>query len=149
LRIGATLAMQAAATRTDIEALLLWDPVVSGAELRAEIEQIRAWQQFDPARLREVPMPDVLSFPMTSAMAESLLAINLQALAGQTMPATLLLETAREAHDDFARSARKAGTAIEVRSLDEARIWLREPYEAVVPHQTLNGIVDWMAETTA
>lgn len=94
-------------------------------------------------------MPDVLSFPMTPALADSLLKIDLQSAVARPLPPMLLLETGTDMQGGLARRARGAGTRIEHCVLDEARIWLREPYEAVVPHRTLNGILDWMEGLTA
>lgn len=82
LRLGATLAWMAGKNRTDLDGLVLWDPVVSGA---AYLEELRAMHldymnqelgsNFTP------PEPsasnEALGFPLGSTLAASLAAIDL------------------------------------------------------------------------
>jgi pimeloyl-ACP methyl ester carboxylesterase len=81
VRFGATLAAMAAATRTDVEALVLWDPVMRGSRYISQIQDLeRRW-----ARGRPVPkvergsnLPEeLIGFPMTPALRSEFEAADL------------------------------------------------------------------------
>jgi pimeloyl-ACP methyl ester carboxylesterase len=145
LRLGATLAMSAAIRRSDVCAVVLWDPIISGTDYQLELEEIIYWQQLDASRLREIPRPDVLSFLLTPTAEKILREIDLAGQANLLLPPTLLLQTGDDTKGRAAQLCR-SNAAIEYRRLEDANIWLREPYEAVVPHQVLNAILEWTVE---
>jgi pimeloyl-ACP methyl ester carboxylesterase len=71
LRLGATLAAQVAARRrSEIDRLVLWDPIVSGAAYLREFESSPAGDADDSGR-------DVLGFTLTATLERELGAIDL------------------------------------------------------------------------
>ncbi|HET9651849.1 MAG TPA: hypothetical protein VFP36_06645, partial [Usitatibacter sp.] len=44
--------------------------------------------------------------------------------------------------------ARTCGASADYRRLDEARVWAREPYQAIVPRGALAALEPWIAEAT-
>jgi len=150
LRLGATLAWETARGRADVSAVALWDPVVSGADIDAELVRIAALQALDPVRQRDVAYPDVLGYPLTSTLAAELRALDLVA-SGQIPAGKLLaLETGGSASvRRLADRATALGAHVDYRTMDESPVWLREPYEAVVPRATMEALVAWTGETLA
>lgn len=146
MRLGATLALRVAAQRSDIDALVLWDPIVSGANLHAELASIRELQRVDATRQRvAAPSSDVLCYTITPAMWDALLEIDLLHLMPRTMPPSLVLKTGKDdALHQFAERARETWPTLDYNSIDDVQVWLREPYELVVPARTIISILRWI-----
>ena len=148
LRMGATLAMMVSAKRTDIAAIALWDPIVSGSDVNAEAAEIRMHQALDPIRQRDVAYPDVLSYPITNEMIIDLERIDLCLVTpSAAMPVLLVIES------DGERSGRRladlkqaAGSRVNYQCIDEPGVWLREPYEAIVPRKVIGTLLSWVSE---
>jgi len=85
LRMGATLAARACERRDDVDAIVLWDPIVEGPRYILELlESNRRQPGFDPEaarRLLDGPEPiGILGFPLTAAMRRDLRAVDLGAV---------------------------------------------------------------------
>ncbi|RPJ44331.1 MAG: hypothetical protein EHM16_15760, partial [Betaproteobacteria bacterium] len=146
LRLGATLAMMAGAGRRDLAGIALWDPIVAGADVEREIVRITEIQALDTIRQRDIAYQDVLSYPLTPHLAHEVRQLDLCALASPGMPALLVLESEGEGSGRrFADQARTLGGRVDFQCIDEARIWLREPYEAIVPRNSMNALVSWIS----
>jgi pimeloyl-ACP methyl ester carboxylesterase len=156
-RIGAAVALQVGSKRSDIEAVVLWDPVVDGKDyLNDLIAQHQEWLNDRP---RSTPPPDpskemleVLGFPIGPALEENLKQLNL--LHVKTCPArrVLTLETDITGHgrqlNDYLK---EVGWDSEYQHISAPRVWQRRTgYDnAVVPLQTLQGIVGWASRITS
>ncbi|HET9651607.1 MAG TPA: amino acid adenylation domain-containing protein, partial [Usitatibacter sp.] len=129
LRLGASIAMSAAAARHDVDAVALWDPIVSGADVEAEIAEIRRQQGLDPVRQHDLYFSDVLAYPLADALTADILALDLCARVPRRTLRLLVLETAdaEGAGRRLADLARTCGASADYRRLDEARVWAREP----------------------
>ncbi|MEP6914904.1 MAG: alpha/beta fold hydrolase, partial [Acidobacteriota bacterium] len=84
LRLGAALAARVSEDRTDIDSLLLWDPVTSGRTYLQDLRRLQQrwlrdrpgsrWFAFSPA------VTEVIGFPVTPTMRAELAQLDLQAL---------------------------------------------------------------------
>lgn len=81
LRLGATLAVQAAIGRDDVEAVFLWDPIDDGAAFLAQLEDLqRRWLRGRPgshrfARASEVD--ELIGFAVSPRLRRSIAALRL------------------------------------------------------------------------
>jgi alpha-beta hydrolase superfamily lysophospholipase len=84
LRLGATLAAHAAEDRSDVDAVVLWDPVVSGREYLDGLRRLQQqWLHDRPGSRRFAfsrHVPEVIGFPLTERMRHGLEAMDLRAL---------------------------------------------------------------------
>ena len=86
LRFGATLAATATRDRKDVEDLLLWDPVVAGAEYLDELRKIHAQMLIDPDRFAiprsndESTNEELLGFGMPAKLTADIRAGNLDSI---------------------------------------------------------------------
>lgn len=153
LRIGATLAALAASRRSDIDSLVLWQPVLEGkAYLQEEWTAHADWlarrtEALGPAKL-DGERPQILGFPLTEAMRASIGELNLLGLRKRPARRVLLIER------DPAAGARRleghlANLDVEVhyRCVAEPAIWKRVGMDQpVVPRETLDCIAAWLDE---
>jgi alpha/beta superfamily hydrolase len=144
LRLGAALAVMTGAGRNDLAGMALWDPIVAGADIAAEMQAIRELQALDPARQRDIATPDVLCYPLTPGVSSKLERLDLCALSSISLPRLLVLETEREGSGRrFADGAAARGSRVDYQCIDEAKVWLREPYEAIVPRKCMEALASW------
>jgi pimeloyl-ACP methyl ester carboxylesterase len=150
LRLGATLAASVAARRrTDIDALVLWDPIVSGKSYLQDLTN---------GSTGEAPIarPDeagggheVFGFPLTARMAQE---FKMRDLTSQiaALPANTLIvvserlpwhETLRRAVDEL------HGTSPTIEYLDDPQAWIERPdHPGILPTNVLNRIVHWLQQ---
>jgi exosortase A-associated hydrolase 2 len=153
LRLGATLASQVAARRAkDVNALVLWDPVVHGGEYVQEMINTTSPRPSGPM----LPAPrsresgggyEVLGFPLTEAMASELRQLDLPSeLARMTSRTMAVLSDRRPSHDALraALASRPAGSA-SVEEIAGSPAWLedRDTGVGAVPVTLLQRIVRW------
>jgi len=152
LRLGATLAALVASQRTDIESLVLWEPILNGRDyLREGMIAHQAWlnaQGFGSSRVDSSDgTREMLGFPLTQAMRASIERLDLLNL--RERPAANILIIEREESADIARLREHlAGlrVGVDCRHIPEPPVWLRrEMDQAVVPRRTLECIVAWLA----
>jgi pimeloyl-ACP methyl ester carboxylesterase len=98
VRLGAALAAAAASTRTDVDALVLWDPVIRGADYVEQLVDLHArWLAIGPrAEAPDVGPVAPLGFPLTPAARESL--ERLDAGRVRLSPATRVLTVLSDEH---------------------------------------------------
>jgi len=150
LRLGATLAAQVVVARPkDVDALVLWDPIVSG---RAYLEELR--HSADPVRARPAESGggfEVLGFPLTAAMAGEMAAADLAAAVPGLQAKTLVIASAvlaDEARLTAAFAARGTGTgSAALEHIPSAPAWLGDENfrSGAVPVKILQRIVAWLA----
>ena len=147
LRVGGALALSVASARDDVDALALWDPVVAGADLAAEIAQIARLQALTLLEQQDAEQSDVLAWPVTGELVAGIAAIDLCRTMPALLPPLLVVETGHEGSGRrLADLARAQGTRADYRRVDEARVWTREPYEAVAPRDSMAALRGWLQE---
>jgi pimeloyl-ACP methyl ester carboxylesterase len=147
LRLGATLAAAVCAKpRKDVEALALWDPIVSGARY---VDYLHSASR--PHRRRPAEFGggiEVMGFPLTEAMEQAMRAVDLALLVPALPRRTLVvrsepgvsgaeLERAMQSHPDGPLS---------IRSIPAKATWLEEGDfgPGAVPVPLLKNIVEWL-----
>jgi alpha/beta superfamily hydrolase len=145
LRVGGAVALAAVDGRSDVQALALWDPVVAGADLADDIARIAALQALPPLAQQDVEQSDVLAWSVSTELVRGIAGIDLCRALPPVLPPLLVLETGTEGGGRrLADLARAQGQRAEHCRIDEARVWTREPYEAVAPRQTLAALLAWL-----
>lgn len=152
LRLGATLAAQAVATRDDVRNLVLYAPVMDAQSLLADWKDAQAKHD----RVHGHPatgalLSEVLGFPLTDAFCGEL-------HNGLVIPpprpslhrALVLFESDGEARTSrIADILASSGAAVRVETADAPAIWRRQPMEAIVPFKLIRRVVSWMKEAQA
>ncbi len=155
LRLGATLATLVASRRNDIDQLVLWDPILDGRGFLEEQSAIhrgwlgrRAEMCWAPSKQDE-EVAQVLGFPLTNKMRETLEKIDLLGLSKRPARNVLIIEA--DENGDARRldvHLRLFDCDVEYQCLPEAKIWFRLTMsQRVVPNQTLEQIVAWLDRT--
>lgn len=142
LRLGAVLALQAAAGRDDVASLVLWNPVTDGATMLDE------WRAADREFVRVHGLPprsgEILGLPLGVALAAALqrLALPLTGLP----PRLLVCHDPRDrvVLQDLIAHLRPAARTLDVQEAPQPAIWRQEPLEATVPFDAVRGIVTWI-----
>ncbi len=136
LRLGGTVAARVALQlRSSIEALVLWDPVVSG-----------------PKYLKQLGVPPTAKpplksqgFPLTERMLQDLLTLDLSTLAYPQRTLALLTERS-PAYEIFTPLTEAGGPALfSVEFLEDVRPWLEHPAASgLVPLSVVRRILSWL-----
>lgn len=153
LRLGAILAARVAAKRgREVEALALWDPMVSGNEYLLELLRSASSRPIEKAQLTvEVAETgrahEIRGFPLTEAMARELRPIDLSLLVPRLPERTLcVFSDAGHSHDAL-DSLLAAGTqrALTIAKVASPPAWLEDGHSgaALIPVKVLQRIVGW------
>ncbi len=143
LRLGAVIAARLAAKRTDIDALVLWDPVISGGEY---LQQIGAAADKKSTPVDADGNIELYGFPLTESMIRDIRSIQPECLVPEFVGRVLTLVTDRQpSHERFAQlGSRSEANSIEFMS--DVRPWLEDTSHAGhLPVGALQRIVDWLA----
>lgn len=152
LRLGAALAMQAAVNRGDVAHLVLWDPIINGREYFEQMKvlhQERLWGHFfePPAVQQANERPsELLGIRMNDRLIDELCALDLLAI--DTKPARSALVFDSHGTSSAALLAdhlQSLNVDVSYESVPGFSIWAEDPDKGLVPHQTLQSIVTWMA----
>lgn len=156
VRLGATLGAVAGAQRTDIERLVLWDPVVRGSDYLREMQQRHLeWMGTHP-RPRDFeakePPEELLGLPLSASLREQLEGIDLLKLAQK--PSRDVLIVSSDANPDAVAlkdHLASLGARAAFQHIPGSKVYLKEDEinQAVVPHGTLQSISTWLAESGA
>jgi pimeloyl-ACP methyl ester carboxylesterase len=154
LRLGATLAANVAAQAgSAVHSLVLWDPVVSGAEYLAELYHAsrRGWLRLkSPATLsaEEGGGHEIMGFPLTESMAKDVRLLDLAALAPALPQRTLVVVSHRVASlGRLRRALDHRPTPLAIEDFDSPPGWvewpMHHPLAGTVPVKILQRIVEW------
>jgi alpha/beta superfamily hydrolase len=151
VRLGATMAAEVAVKRTDINSLVLWDPVVSGAEYVADLDAAHA--EFIAARTRYTPLPPTdkshrVCYPFPASLEAQMRALDLTALAPRLRPKTLLiLSESLASHGVLLERLKAAGDRTKIEHVSGAAPWrqLAVGWDGVMPTEALAEIEAWLA----
>jgi uncharacterized protein len=144
LRLGATLAAHVATRkRKEVDALVLWDPVIKGPEYLSELFSVNPAAQQQGERDREI-----LSFPLTSAFEEEIRAIDLLQWTPQLPPRTRLVASLPlESHGELDAHLRQHARADIAPEIIEALYAWRQHQglgAGAIPTKVLDTIVRWV-----
>jgi len=153
LRLGATLALLASNRRSDVDGIVLWEPIVSGInyidELRKTHHQwLNGSFSKNMSKHNNEDEEEILGFPLTNALKSQLRAIDL--LTGvYVLPAnTLLIEssTNKKDIDCFRQYLNEQNEACEYVNIPAPQIWVKGNGEskAIVPLRIVQYISEWL-----
>jgi exosortase A-associated hydrolase 2 len=154
LRLGATLALLSARQRRDVEALVLWEPVLDGRrhleELRASTAKWQADRGFPPEGVSPEGAIGILGFPMGPSLRESLEGLD-WALDRRPARRTLLLrETPDLADAALTEQLKKHAASVQVNTTPAERFWLDADNgtRMFVPTASLQVVTAWLSGET-
>jgi pimeloyl-ACP methyl ester carboxylesterase len=149
LRLGATLATLAAASRADICGLIAIAPIVNVKHYMREVralslmqssEQLPEWAQIDPDVL------DVAGFPLTKDTRAELSEIDLATIAqGPTGNVLILNRDDLPGDELWPARLREAGVAVEQEKFAGYVEMMLDAHQALVPGPMLERCVQWAA----
>jgi uncharacterized protein len=154
LRFGATLAALAAARRDDVERLVLWEPVVSGANyLIAGCSDQRAWAKKYSTwrRLSGGELPDggdeILGFRVTPAMRLSIAAVDLSDLPRTARSVLIVDRAAPEGDGGLAFTLASRGAHVDHHVKAELEVWKQHDSDGLpTARETLDLMAGWLGE---
>jgi uncharacterized protein len=151
LRFGAMLATVAGCSRSDIDTLVLWDPVVRGKDYLAELLARHAALLSRPPRPKGLRMSDppgeALGFPLTAAMCEAIGSADLLTI--QKAPAARVAVIS-DGTDPLTQALcdhlRHMTVAVAHEATPGPKVWLKQDdYDrTLVPQATLGVITSWL-----
>ena len=151
VRLGATLAADVSAARTDVHGLVLWDPVVKGEEYLVDLDA--AHRAFIEGRTRHFPLPptDVrhrACCPFPEKFEIGLSKLDLTLLFPKLRQKTLLVITERLAsHATLLEHGRQAGARLSVKYVSDPAPWRQNAlgWNGVMPTEAMEGIKNWLS----
>jgi pimeloyl-ACP methyl ester carboxylesterase len=143
LRLGAVIAARLAAKRTDIiDALVLWDPVISGEEY---LQQIGAAADKSSTPVDADGNIQLYGFPMTKGMIRDIRSIQPECLTSDTLGRVLTLVTERLPSHERYLQLRSRSEPNSIEFMADVRPWLEDTSHAGhLPVGALQRIVDWL-----
>jgi alpha/beta superfamily hydrolase len=155
LRLGASLAALIGEAREDLAGLVLWEPVINGESYIEELagqHQALLWRFANQPKDRPVGSrpTELLGFPLTDTLSAELLALDLLSVQTPRSGKVLLIERepspdAKRLHDHLA----SLSAQMQHQQIPGPKVWTEDPDKGLVPHQTLQAIVAWLAEVCA
>jgi pimeloyl-ACP methyl ester carboxylesterase len=144
MRLGAALATRVATrNRKLVEALVLWDPVVSGPEYLEELLGKSG------AGSGSAPGEEVRGFPLSSALANEFRAIDLPGLVPAFPPRTRLIASLPLTSHETLRAelARHGRSDVSLEQVDDLLPWIeyRDYGAGAIPAKSLEAIVRWVS----
>lgn len=152
LRLGAALSMMVGAKRGDIEGLVLWDPVVSGSAYIEELTTLhREMQRLSYGKsercIKGEKHTEILGFPLMDSLLTDLEKIDLLAIRQKPANNMLIIDCNEGASEgQLGEHLKRIGAHLEYQHLPSPKIWVQDPYKALVPAQILHSVASWICE---
>ncbi|RJQ73892.1 MAG: alpha/beta fold hydrolase [Desulfobacteraceae bacterium] len=148
LRLGATLAMMAAAQSDAFETLVLWEPILDGRRYFDEMTEMHKSfiQRSKVKKNRQTGLPEgVLGFPLTTEFKKEIEAIQPERM--RLRPGMRLLAISNNleaAHDKSLKRFLQGHAHAEHLIIGDHRAWYEELYKRLIPVTTINFLVNWI-----
>ena len=154
VRLGGSLAALAAARRSDVQGLVLWEPVVSGAsylaDLRLRHAAFLASEREEGRSQATYNTPDeIMGFPLSGTLASGLEQLDLRTIARAPAAHVLVVGEQDAAIDDaFTAHLRQLGSDVSLLALPGTKIWMRKVghERALVPVPILDAVSAWFSD---
>jgi alpha-beta hydrolase superfamily lysophospholipase len=151
LRMGATLAATAAAERTDIDGLVLWNPCTTG---RSYIRQVKALAMTSadmggkPVINQTTGDLEALGFAIPSALVSDLSKLDLTHVTHRPAKRALILSRDDMGSDEALVSHLEAGgTTVTAQAFPHYASFMLPPIHSQLPMAALDQIVAWFSQT--
>lgn len=155
VRLGATLALLAAANDAAVESLVVWDPIVNGNAYLRELAGFHK-RVLDRAEgvsrgaARPADYDGLSLFGFGAPLRGSLGEINLLSLARKPAEQVLLLENAAESTAaPLASYLQQQGSRVERKSIPGDVSWQHEFDSLLLPGPSVPAVVRWVSEVCA
>jgi pimeloyl-ACP methyl ester carboxylesterase len=153
LRLGATLALVAAAERGDVDRLILWSPYVDGAAFVAGTTRMhRMHRMLEPQSFALEPPgwnaggQEALGFVLTTPTIAALSRVDLMTLARRPARRALLVGAGPVGTQaQVAARLHALGTEVDHHGPADERFLISIPHKASVPEPVLEAMVTWLA----
>lgn len=151
LRLGASLALQAQASRKLFDSLVLWDPIVSGGAHLTEL----ARQHTDMMRSipgvgswgdSEADLGELLGFEYSHALIDQLQAMDLSRVRCNGAQNVLVLQTDYEGDSPPDAQLDVQAARLDRDHVRDPRIWMEDADKAMIPQQGMQAVVQWLSE---
>ncbi|HVJ53063.1 MAG TPA: alpha/beta fold hydrolase [Aliidongia sp.] len=147
LRLGATIAARAARRRSkEVDALVLWDPVISGEEYLQQLGV--AFKDLQHALSADTGKHlEILGFPLTEKFISDLQALNMDGLISAGTQRILVMLTERlPSHQLFESAlAGRGAVSTTVEFMTAAHPWIENSANAgIVPVGPIQRIINWL-----
>jgi pimeloyl-ACP methyl ester carboxylesterase len=154
MRLGASLALLASSRIAGLAGLILWEPVVSGPQYLAELQQqqedliLRFFAQPRDYRPGAVPA-ELLGFAISPAMHAGVAALDLlRATPPRGRPVLLIESHARPDIAALQTQLQQAARSTHIQ-VPTFTVWVEDVDKGLVPQQLLEAIVAWLERSFA
>ena len=151
LRFGATLAAVAASRNPAIDRLVLWDPIVSGADYLNELARRNRHFMEGRARPRgwvlSDPPEEVLGAPLPPSLRSSIAELDLLRLTRPPAKRVLLISTEeKQGLAELGEHLVRLGTPTDREHVPSPPLWLKQDQvdKTLVPQAVIQRIGDWL-----
>ncbi|MDZ7269338.1 MAG: alpha/beta hydrolase [candidate division KSB1 bacterium] len=150
LRLGASLSLLAGSQREDVTSLILWEPVVSGAQYLQRLLKDHEQWGID-AGLKSKPANgnlEVLGFPLPASLRHSLTRLNLLALSSLLAKRIFLVVNEEKPGDlELRNHLAQFASAIDYQQISGLKVWAKQAGadKGMVPAQILHTLVAWLS----
>jgi alpha/beta superfamily hydrolase len=151
LRLGAVLAARAAAGRSDIAGVALWEPVFNGKGYLQELAMLQKrfaapWRPDSDVIADEGQIPnEIVGYPLTPRLRQELEVLLPEQFKWTDDRNTLVICNKRESGcDQLWARVRQINPQTRVEVLEDHLPWLEEVYKRLIPLKTINYLVQWL-----
>ena len=151
LRLGGSLAYEAAMGHRDVDSLVLWEPIVNGRDYLSELSlqhQELLWRFFDEAWNPSISAAgEYLGFAVGPGLRDQLEAFDLRTLPIERSFSTLVVESqATPATSQLRDRSIQAGQDVDYELIPSFTVWREDIDKGLVPNDVIRGITAWAAE---
>ncbi len=146
VRLGATFAILSARRRSDIDRIVLWEPIVHGQEhVEQHMARHRSWLQFDRCRAEDSTDNEALGFPFTDSLMREISELDLS-IQDENEPDKVLQLFHDERSKRRGRQLKGLGNRVEQQIISSPDFWLgRTAFDQpLVSKSNVESIVRWL-----
>jgi alpha-beta hydrolase superfamily lysophospholipase len=150
LRVGAALALYAAARSSIVKSIILWEPVIDGARYLKELIQNqqdflgRYRGKLKQALAGSFRSDEVLGFPMTSELRQDLEAMNINQLRlCHDLKSLIVYSNNDSSYVEKLNRLIHGHSRTTIQMIADPKVWAESLYKRLIPHRTLDYLVNW------
>ena len=145
IRLGATLAWQAVKERSDIDGLVLWNPVLSGSNLLDHWTEMQSnHNQALGFHSNSFGLTEIMGTQLSPTLVSELQDLKMSPLTRLEGPTLVLINQETKAINTFAAETKKMGSTISLEVVDDPDVWQQNDLEAIVASAALKAILQWL-----
>jgi pimeloyl-ACP methyl ester carboxylesterase len=145
VRLGATLAAHSAKVRTDIDRLVLWEPILHGREhVDQHMARHQEWLGLGRCRTQDSTANEALGFPLSDQLIEEMTKLELTDPGQSSLNRALLLFHNRGGQEQ-SKALTEFGNQVERQCISSPDFWLgRTAFDQpLVSKSNIESIVTW------